>query len=881
MPALVKLYPPTIGASLPAFYSDGNGTGTATIAVPFSMSRAVDVSNIRGFRLKVKTAQTNTFLKTLTCEDVENSISNRVVVFNWNLDESNNPIKVGQYLKVQLAYVANDGTVDGTSGYFSTVAVVKYTGKPTIYIEEAQRENISEIPVFKKYYTGVYKPETDPSERPYSYCFYLYDRNQGLVESSGWLLHNTSVNKVDDAKASLTLSQTIDTYEYKTTLKLNDEYYLQYGVRTINNLEIYTPLYSVIDPETATPNIGVSLKAENIFEEGYVGLHFEKDEDNDDERLDKPVSFEICRCIYRDQESDKDWRVLRKTYFADYESLLAWSFKDFTIEQGITYQYCFRQYNINSIASEREETDPVLADFEDMFLWDGERQLKIRFNPKVTSFKTTRLEQKLDTIGSKFPYIFRNGVVSYKEFPIAGLISYLADNNELFMNHLDELGILMRNQPVYRDGVPSALTAYEKSETQSLVDYNFRAERQFKLKLLEWLGNGKVKYFKSPTEGNYLVRLMNISLTPEDKLSRMLHTFSCTAYEIEEMSYENLVNLGFIRIEEGTELIETISGINLYEKVSQYYLGDGESQGHSLQTSVKINDYDIYYSIDFSVPAALTNFSLWLRIGKDNVDSKVLIHSDFFLKSNDRIPDVYFNFQDNRELLGVNTVSALYDFLAGVIINYQYIAEKVAVGDFRNIDNVYIQNVIKTFYGSNTISFLDTSRTVNGQEEVTQHTKIFVLDFNPKTIRTLYSYNNTLYLDSNHEQVVSISQLDKFSIYLVKNDGNYVSYLISDGGSNFPDSPTNISSDSPLTTLSAAKNYLFSGNSPILSRKVEITLNRSNEVVEFDLGNDGASPLLNLGDTYYKQIRIGNAVYLNCAYQKKVTTYNPVVSQGE
>ncbi|MBQ9657397.1 MAG: hypothetical protein IJV31_01345 [Clostridia bacterium] len=52
-----------------------------------------------------------------------------------------------------------------------------------------------------------------------------------------------------------------------------------------------------------------------------------------------------------------------------------------------------------------------------------------------------------------------------------------------------------------------------------------RAERIFKLKVLEWLNDGKIKMFKSPTEGNYLVRLMNISLTPEDKLGRMLHNF--------------------------------------------------------------------------------------------------------------------------------------------------------------------------------------------------------------------------------------------------------------------------------------------------------------------------------------------------------------------
>jgi len=52
--------------------------------------------------------------------------------------------------------------------------------------------------------------------------------------------------------------------------------------------------------------------------------------------------------------------------------------------------------------------------------------------------------------------------------------------------------------------------------------------------------------FKSATEGNYLVRLLNVSLTPEDKLGRMLHSFSATAYEIEKLTYENLIDLNFI-----------------------------------------------------------------------------------------------------------------------------------------------------------------------------------------------------------------------------------------------------------------------------------------------------------------------------------------------
>ena len=50
--------------------------------------------------------------------------------------------------------------------------------------------------------------------------------------------------------------------------------------------------------------------------------------------------------------------------------------------------------------------------------------LKIKYNPKVSSFKTDLLESKMETIGSKYPFIFKNGQVEYKEFPISGLISY-------------------------------------------------------------------------------------------------------------------------------------------------------------------------------------------------------------------------------------------------------------------------------------------------------------------------------------------------------------------------------------------------------------------------------------------------------------------------
>jgi hypothetical protein len=81
------------------------------------------------------------------------------------------------------------------------------------------------------------------------------------------------------------------------------------------------------------------------------------------------------------------------------------------------------------------------ADFEDSFLYDGTKQLKLRFNPKVTSYKINRQEQKLETIGSQYPFFVRNSKIAYHEFPISGLCSYWMDEEELFMAD-EELGLV-------------------------------------------------------------------------------------------------------------------------------------------------------------------------------------------------------------------------------------------------------------------------------------------------------------------------------------------------------------------------------------------------------------------------------------------------------
>lgn len=271
-------------------------------------------------------------------------------------------------------------------------------------------------------------------------------------------------------------------------------------------------------------------------------------------------------------------------------------FSDYTCEHGQTYRYAIQQFNVNGIFSSRmlaEVFEPnedgdlegtgitdIIVNYEDMFLYDGKRQLRIRFNPKVSSFKTVLQESKKTTLGSQFPFFFRSGLTEYKEFPISGLISYMIDDNEFFLSRTEDL--LM---PVNWD------------DNTDITDENMIYERRFKLEVLNWLNNGEVKLFRSPAEGNYLVRLMGVQLSPNDSVSRMIHTFQCTATEVDSYTPDKLQSYGFLTAEPEIPKQLRFGTINLDEYIEMMILKAEQSYGASVATTQRaldqFADYDI------------------------------------------------------------------------------------------------------------------------------------------------------------------------------------------------------------------------------------------------------------------------------------------------
>ena len=622
-----KLNPPLIEGTLPAFYADAlsTGLGTATLTVPFALNRAVSRDAIAGLQVRIKTVQSNTVLTEIQCENPEYALEKLSADFILSSDILSK-ISVGQYLKVQLAFINANNTV----GYYSAVGVTKYTTMPTVSIIglEIGPDN---IPSFAYTYTGKYSQKStatttkDFTERVYSYKFNLYDNKNHLVQTSGWLLHNSSVATQQEDIDNL--YESTDSYTFQSDLSNYLTYYVEYEVTTINGLTTRSPWYPVAQIEGITPDLQAKVVATNNYENGYIELSL------------IPTGADWTKGLYKICRSTSEtnytlWEELKKTAFFSTIALSTWSFKDFTVEQGKSYKYSLQQYNNVNLYSDRLISNEVVADFEDIFLYDGSKQLKIKYNPKITSFKIDRQEAKMETIGSKYPFIFRNGNIAYHEFPISGLISYLSDNDELFLTNA-ELGLEEQGEekrpatfteyiPVnVNDTADATIQYYIQGNTNDfypypftdfnswdslrtlgklyiknprweerdisvgnvrttmLTSYNYLAERIFKTAVLEWLTNGEPKLFKSAGEGNYIVRLMNVSFAPEDKVGRMLHTASMTAYEVADNTYSEMIKYNFIDTSNPVEYDYAYETVRFVDEYGYFKHG-------------KVNNYDIY-----------------------------------------------------------------------------------------------------------------------------------------------------------------------------------------------------------------------------------------------------------------------------------------------
>lgn len=204
------------------------------------------------------------------------------------------------------------------------------------------------------------------------------------------------------------------------------------------------------------------------------------------------------------------------------------SYLDYTVESGIFYKYKLYVKDDNKIYGPLSYNKPIILLFDYAYLSDKNYKLKLKFDTQISSFKINVLEGVTQTIGATYPYIRRNGNSYYKTFPISGLISSLIDTEHTFIN--DDI-LYDENTELYE----------QYALDNNISNYNnYIKEKLFREQVLQFLYNSKAKLFRSPSEGNVLIKLTDINLTPNQTLGRMLYSFSATATEIAEPTLDNL-----------------------------------------------------------------------------------------------------------------------------------------------------------------------------------------------------------------------------------------------------------------------------------------------------------------------------------------------------
>ena len=711
---MAKLYPPNIEGTIPAFYTEG----TTKIVVPFSMNKAVGKSEVYGFSLKIKYVDGNVIDTFQVRKNGANSGASSYdieedykAIFDVSSLKTNGTIKVGQYYKVQLAYI----DVNNEVGYYSTIGVVKYTTHPIITIAGLDE---SKVNAHQYAYTGVYSQYgKDSTEKVYSSRFLLTDSNNKIIKDTGYMLHNSTQ---DDLPYEAT-----DSFLLSRDLEPNQLYYLYFSVKTMNGLECSSIRYRISQLSSVGTELDLGLKADLNYENGYIKLSL---------ICDEPIisgTFLISKACSKD---DYQWTELKRF---DVQSLIPneWSLLDCTIEQGYTYKYSLQQYNANDIYSQRVISNEVYADFEHAFLYDGTQQLKISYNPKITNFRNNILENKVDTIGSKYPFILRNGNINYKSFDIEGLLSLLTDSEGLFLNTSNYV----------LDDVSTDLTSQ-----------NIASERYFKRSVLEWLNNGYPKLFRSPTEGNFIVRIMNVSLTPIDTLGRMLHSFKATAYEVGNFTIDNLNKYGIIDSKEKLSTLIRWTTINLVEKSAEY---DGENGWYSL------NEGRSFQSIKIQDCLPGTIFYI------DGMEIMIGATGSYYAESEDGFNSISFNPSNFYGMEGY----------AMPLITYSYQTKAVSV--FGTIQEVEIEDsplsqYIGTSEGKdiyNGLKDIQTSISSLGLIRLKKRDvgQVFVNEI--EEINPLEDY--TYYADADATEEIDLDSLVETSIYQIRlRRGNYKNY---------------------------------------------------------------------------------------------------------
>ena len=530
--AMKGLYPPIINTYMPAFrqWSESDGA-YLSYKIDYKIPLLNSSSDIKYVQMSVVNQNTNrTILNTTTYPNgIKMMTPNNVFLTVGNNADVVGNLVAGQYYKVQLRFVSSSVPTEPTFisnpdarwltdnlDYFSewsTVCLITCIDEPEITLNSFSiSPNNSSI-------CDVDCSNNITVSATFSSSFdYLKECEVILTDINGNVIEKS--NKIYSSNILHSFNTEIkDSKEYKIIIKYitkklyEGSVYFSFRAHIKEeNVKIYGNINSYVNQDEDQIIVKCDLKEDNRFPNAILIL----------KRTDHTSGFSKWNEVHRVAISKIGGG--NATYF--------WG--DCSVESGIWYQYalCFEFTRVANgqqqlaTSNMKKEENPSMIILSGMSLLSGGRLLKIPYNPSVSVNKKSS-SNITETIGGKYPIIRHNANLDYKQLSISGLITKHMDSEELFVTNKD---LYKNNENLYNS----------YNNANSINAYNdITAEFLFREEVLKFLTDGEPKLFRSPTEGNILVQLTDISLQPMEQLTRMLYTFTATATEIGEATLEN------------------------------------------------------------------------------------------------------------------------------------------------------------------------------------------------------------------------------------------------------------------------------------------------------------------------------------------------------
>lgn len=216
---------------------------------------------------------------------------------------------------------------------------------------------------------------------------------------------------------------------------------------------------------------------------------------------------------------------------------------DYFVENGNYYRYALQPILANGVKGAITSFYDAVSTFEGFWLLGQEdMQFSFIYDGKIGSMERIKPRDYIETIAGRFPYSVRSSELDYYRFSFSGLLTYHQDVHNL----LTATNYTTAISPDPTIPIGKVETKYGdemllnmKNDLEEMQD-GMVMQRAWRNKILDWLSDGKLKILKSEAQGNLLVEVSDVKVTPVESLYGLVANFECQMTQMGIVDEETL-----------------------------------------------------------------------------------------------------------------------------------------------------------------------------------------------------------------------------------------------------------------------------------------------------------------------------------------------------